>query len=152
MPSNIKADFEVIISSALPGDPYVGISLLLPTILPVNLIERAPGVRPPVFVFRRVEGDIYTLSINGMQVIELERRLFAALERPAQEWVIKYRQFHDAYTITKRLDSREEIGWIAPVKGESKQIHIGPLGQIDTAPPGYPPRELFNFQFLDHEL
>ncbi|KAI6146335.1 hypothetical protein BKA82DRAFT_994197 [Pisolithus tinctorius] len=151
MPNNIQADAEVIISSALNGiggNPYIGISLNLPTILPVNLIPRIPGVQPPVFVIKRVEGDIYTLTINGMQVIELEGRVFAAVEHAPQEWVIKYRELQDAYTITKRLPIPEEIGWIAPIDGENAQIRVGPLNTTPTAPPGqYPLEELYKFQF-----
>ncbi|KAI5999757.1 hypothetical protein F5J12DRAFT_846586 [Pisolithus orientalis] len=174
MLNNIQADAEVIISSALNGiggNPYVGISLNLPTILPVNLIPRIPGVQPPVvciivppsahdeyliishsyvvqFVIKRVEGDIYTLTTNGMQVIELEGRVFAAVEHAPQEWVIKYRELQDAYTITKRLPVPEEIGWIAPIDGENAQIRVGPLNDTPTAPPGqYPLEELYKFQF-----
>ncbi|KIO12284.1 hypothetical protein M404DRAFT_751139 [Pisolithus tinctorius Marx 270] len=124
MPNNIQADAQVIISSALNGiggNPYVGVSLILPTILPVNLIPRTPGVQPPVvriivppsthdeysiislssfvqFVFKRVEGNIYTITTNGMQVIELEGRLVAGAGQTPEEWVIKYRELQDAYT------------------------------------------------------
>lgn len=101
MPNNLKADAEVIISSALGGNPYVGVPRILPTILPVNLIERESGVQPLYlvqFVFRRVGDDIYTLTINGLQVVELEGKLFAVVEGNAQEWVVRYRENHDAYT------------------------------------------------------
>ncbi|KAI6152648.1 hypothetical protein BKA82DRAFT_4112994 [Pisolithus tinctorius] len=90
MPNNIQADAQVIISSALNGiggNPYVGVSLILPTILPVNLIPRTPGVQPPVFVFKRVEGNIYTITTNGMQVIELEGRLVAGAGQTPEEWI-----------------------------------------------------------------
>ncbi|KIO12280.1 hypothetical protein M404DRAFT_994196 [Pisolithus tinctorius Marx 270] len=151
MPNNIQANAEVIISSALNGiggNPYVGVPLILPTILPINLIQRTPGIRPPVFVFKRVEGDIYTLTINGMPVVELEGMLFAAVEQAPQEWVIKYRELQDAYTITKRLDAPEEIGWIAPTNEGNPQLRVGPLNDTPTAPPGqYPLEQLYRFQF-----
>ncbi|KAI6152651.1 hypothetical protein BKA82DRAFT_4113054 [Pisolithus tinctorius] len=174
MPNNIQANAEVIISSALNGiggNPYVGVPLILPTILPINLIQRTPGIWPPVvriivlppahdeyliisrsyvvqFVFKRVEGDIYTLTINGMPVVELEGMLFAAVEQAPQEWVIKYRELQDAYTITKRLDAPEEIGWIAPTNEGNPQLRVGPLNDTPTAPPGqYPLEQLYRFQF-----
>ncbi|KIK12686.1 hypothetical protein PISMIDRAFT_689272 [Pisolithus microcarpus 441] len=147
MPNNLKADAEVIISSALGGNPYVGVPRILPTILPVNLIERESGVQPPRFVFRRVGDDIYTLTINGLQVAELEGKLFAVVEGNAQEWVVRYRENHDAYTIVKRLDSPEEIGWIAPIDDDSEQIGVGPLIVGRSFPPFYPPQELYRFEF-----
>ncbi|KAI6152659.1 hypothetical protein BKA82DRAFT_1008462 [Pisolithus tinctorius] len=150
MPNNIKADTEVVISSALNGaggNPYVGISLILPTILPVNLISRSSGIRPPRFILRRVEGDIYTLTTNGMQVIELEGKVFAVVDGRTQEWVIRYRELQDAYTIVKRLDEPGEIGWIAPTDDKSPQITVGPLQQTPTAPPGYLETELYRFEF-----
>ncbi|KAI6114753.1 hypothetical protein EDD16DRAFT_1517605 [Pisolithus croceorrhizus] len=149
MPNNIRADSEVIISSALDGNPYVGVPPILPTILPINLIEREPDVRPPRFIFRRVGDNIYTLTINGLQVIELEGRLFAAVEGSAQEWVVTYRENHDAYTIVKRLNPPEEIGWIAPIDGESRQILVGPLIVGRSLPPFYPPQELYRLEFPD---
>ncbi|KAI6146341.1 hypothetical protein BKA82DRAFT_994189 [Pisolithus tinctorius] len=152
MPNNIKADAEVVISSALNGaggNPYVGISLILPTILPVNLISRSSDIRPPKFILRRVEGDIYTLTINGMQVVELEGKVFAVVEGRAQEWVIRYRELQDAYTIVKRLDEPGENGWIAPTDGKGPQISVGPLGKTPTAPPGYLESELYRFYFPD---
>ncbi|KAI6152652.1 hypothetical protein BKA82DRAFT_4113075 [Pisolithus tinctorius] len=150
MPNNIKADTEVVISSALNGiggNPYVGIPLNRPTRLPVKLIERIPGVRPPRFIFTRVEDEVYTLTINGLNVVEQQGKLFAVTEEPAQEWVVRYRAFHDAYTIVKRLDSREEIGWMAPTQDGDRQIRIGRLGEIPTVPPGYLDRELYRFAF-----
>ncbi|KAI6043717.1 hypothetical protein EDC04DRAFT_3087897 [Pisolithus marmoratus] len=90
MPNNLKPD-TVIISSTLKGSPYVGIPRILPTILPVNLIEREPGAQPPrvhiIFIAERVEGNIYTLTIDGYRAIELEGGLFGAVELPAQEWI-----------------------------------------------------------------
>ncbi|KAI6042263.1 hypothetical protein EDC04DRAFT_3088704 [Pisolithus marmoratus] len=127
----------------------VGIPLTLPAIIPVNLINREPGVRPPRFIVKRVEGNVYTLSINGYQTVELEGRLFGAVELPPQEWVITYRKNHDACTIVKRLDSPEEIGWIAPIEDEDerRQIHVGPLVTGRSYPPFYPPQELYRFEF-----
>ncbi|KAI5983125.1 hypothetical protein EDD15DRAFT_2522355 [Pisolithus albus] len=149
MPNNLKVDSEVTISSALEGYPYVGVPRILPTILPVNLIERVPGVQPPRFIFRRVGDNVYTLTINGLQVIELEGKLFAVVEGEPQEWVVTYRENHDAYTITKRLDSPEEIGWIAPIAGNTEQIGVGPLIVGRSFPPYYPPQELYRFDYGD---
>lgn len=147
MPNNLKVDEEVVIYSTLDGNPYVGVPPILPTILPVNLIDRASGVQPPRFIFQRVGVDTYLLTINGLQVVELDGRLFAVVEGAAQEWVVTYRSNHDAYTITKRLDSPEEIGWIAPTEGENRQIRVGPLIVGRSFPPFYPPTELFKFEF-----
>ncbi|KAI5999749.1 hypothetical protein F5J12DRAFT_928613 [Pisolithus orientalis] len=102
---------------------------------------------PYLFVLRHVEGDIYTLTTNGMQVIELEGKVFAVVEGRAQEWVIRYRELQDAYTIVKRLDEPGEIGWIAPTDDKSPQISVGPLQQTPTAPPGYLETELYRFKF-----
>ncbi|KAI6042264.1 hypothetical protein EDC04DRAFT_3139258 [Pisolithus marmoratus] len=147
MPDNIRVDSSVVISSTLEGYPYVGIPPILPTIIPINLIERRPGVQPPRFAFRRVGGNIYTITINGLQVIELEGRLFAVVEGAPQEWVITYRENHDAYTIVKRLDASEEIGWVAPIEGESRQILVQPLLPGRSSPPSYRPQELYRFEF-----
>ncbi|KAI6032351.1 hypothetical protein BKA83DRAFT_682620 [Pisolithus microcarpus] len=149
MPNNLKTDSEVVIYSALDGNPYVGVPQILPTILPVNLIEREPGVQPPRFIFRQVGDNVYTLTINGLQVIELEGKLFAVVEGDLQEWVVTYRENHDAYTIVKRLDSPEEIGWIAPIDNNSRQIRVGPLIVGWSFPPFYPPQELYRFEFAD---
>ncbi|KAI5999759.1 hypothetical protein F5J12DRAFT_895008 [Pisolithus orientalis] len=133
MPNNIQADIPVIISSALNGpggNPYVGTPRILPTVLPVILIQRDPGVRPPVFMFTRVGGDIYTITANGMQVVEMDGKLFTMVEGPPQEWVIRYRELQDAYTIAKRLDTPEEIGWIAPTDGEDPQVAVEHYGDI----------------------
>ncbi|KAI6016215.1 hypothetical protein EDC04DRAFT_2946719 [Pisolithus marmoratus] len=151
MPNNLKPD-TVIISSTLKGNPYVGVPLILPTILPVNLIERQPGVRPPRFVFRQVEGNIYTITINGLHVIEREGKLFAVVEEegPAQEWVITYRENHDAYTIVKR-DAPPEIGWVAPTQDESHQILVQPLLPGRSFPPSYRPQELYKFEYPEEK-
>lgn len=150
MSNIIKADAEVVISSSLMGpggSPYVGVPPTRPTILPVNLIARNPDIQAPRFVLRRVEGDIFTLTINGMQVVEKDGKVFAAMEGRAQEWVIRYREFQNGYTIVKRLDEPGEIGWIAPTDGSS-QIRVGRLREIPTAPPGqYRPEELYNLAF-----
>ncbi|KAI5983120.1 hypothetical protein EDD15DRAFT_2376860 [Pisolithus albus] len=147
MPNNLKVDAEVIISSALEGYPYVGIPPILPTILPVNLIEREPGVQPPRFIFRRVGNNVYTLTINGLQVVEFKGNLFAAVEGVPQEWVVTYRENLDAYTIVKRLDSPEEIGWIAPIDGDNRQIGVRHLIVGPSNPPFYPPQELYRFEY-----
>ncbi|KAI6042253.1 hypothetical protein EDC04DRAFT_3088697 [Pisolithus marmoratus] len=101
------------------------------------------------FIAQRVEGNVYTLTINGYRTVELEGRLFGAVEFPPQEWVITYRKNHDAYTITRRLDAPEEVGWIAPFEDEDegRQIRIGPLVVGRSYPPFYPPQELFKFEF-----
>ncbi|KAI6042266.1 hypothetical protein EDC04DRAFT_2661947 [Pisolithus marmoratus] len=148
MPNNIKADTEVVISSALGGNPYVGIPPILPAIVPIDLIDREPGARPPRFIFRGVQDNIYTLTINGLQVIELEGKLFAAVEGAPQEWVITYRENHDAYTIVKR-DASEEIGWVAPIGGESPQILVQRLYPGLSFPPFYRPQELYKFEYLE---
>ncbi|KAI6043703.1 hypothetical protein EDC04DRAFT_2890621 [Pisolithus marmoratus] len=149
MPNNLRPD-TVIISSTLKGNPYVGIPLILPTILPVNLIERGDGVQPPRFVFRLVEGNIYTMTINGLNVVEREGKLFAVVEEegPAQEWVITYRENHDAYTIVKR-DAAEEIGWVAPTQDESPQILVQLLLPGRSFPPSYRPQELYRFEYAE---
>ncbi|KAI6152656.1 hypothetical protein BKA82DRAFT_35192 [Pisolithus tinctorius] len=137
MSNIIKADAEVVISSSLigpGGSPYVGVPPTRPTVLPVNLIARNPDIQAPRFVLRRVEGDIFTLTINGMQVVEKDGKVFAVMEGRAQE-------------IVKRLDEPGEIGWIAPTDGSS-QIRVGRLREIPTAPPGqYRPEELYNLAF-----
>ncbi|KAI6042255.1 hypothetical protein EDC04DRAFT_2661839 [Pisolithus marmoratus] len=149
MPNNLRPD-TIIISSTLKGNPYVGIPLILPTILPVNLIERGSGVQPPRFVFRLVEGNIYTMTINGLNVVEREGKLFAVVEEvgPAQEWVITYRENHDAYTIVKR-DVAEEIGWVAPTQDESHQILVQLLLPGRSFPPSYRPQELYRFEYAE---
>ncbi|KAI6043701.1 hypothetical protein EDC04DRAFT_2649601 [Pisolithus marmoratus] len=151
MPNNLKVDRPVVIYSMLDGNPYVGIPLYLPAIIPVNLIERGSVVQPPTFIARRVGDHTYTLTINGYRTVELEGRLFGAVEFPPQEWVITYRKNHDAYTITKRLDGPEEVGWIAPFEDEDerRQIRIGPLVTGRSYPPFYPPHELFKFEILE---
>ncbi|KAI6124890.1 hypothetical protein EV401DRAFT_2068611 [Pisolithus croceorrhizus] len=98
MSNNLKADAEVIVSSALPNNPYVGIPLVLHIILPVSLIEWNSSAQPPKFIFRRVGADIFTLTIDGYKVIELEGKVLAAIDQPPQEWVVRYRENHDAYT------------------------------------------------------
>ncbi|KAI6014108.1 hypothetical protein PISMIDRAFT_684468 [Pisolithus microcarpus 441] len=147
MPNNLKADVEVIITPALPGNSYVGIPVILPTLLPVNLIQREADIQPQRFIFRRVDLDVYTLSIHGFQVIELEGRVFSGVDQRPQEWVVRYRENYDAYTITKRLYGPEEIGWIAPIDEENPQILVGPIGEG----PSYPPEVLFKFEFLEYE-
>ncbi|KAI6146333.1 hypothetical protein BKA82DRAFT_20110 [Pisolithus tinctorius] len=173
MPSNIQVNAPVVISSALDGpggSPYVSIPNIQPTIIPINLIQRDPSFQPLVvriavpssahdeyliislsyfvqFVFKRVEDHVYTLTTNGKQVVDVEGKLFAMAGGPVQEWVIKYRELQNAYTITKRLDTPEEIGWIAPTYGGDPQIRVGPLNDTPTAPPGqYPLEQLYRFQ------
>ncbi|KAI6043715.1 hypothetical protein EDC04DRAFT_639181 [Pisolithus marmoratus] len=147
MPNNLKEDTPVVIYSTLDGNPYVGIPQTLPIVIPVNLIKREPDVQPPRFIATRVGEHAFTLTINGYRTIELEGGLFGAVKYPPQEWVITYREYHDAYTIVKRLDAPEEIGWIAPIEDESQQIRIGPLVTSRSLPPLYPPQELYRFEF-----
>ncbi|KAI6042257.1 hypothetical protein EDC04DRAFT_2601045 [Pisolithus marmoratus] len=142
MPDNFKVDIPVVIYSTLDGNPYVGIPMILPAIIPVNLIERGSGIQPSRFIAQRVENNVYMLTTNGYRAIDLEGNLFGALELPPQEWVITYRENHDAYTIVKRTNAPEEIGWVAPTKDKSRQILVQPLTL-----PTYPPQELYRFEF-----
>lgn len=50
------------------------------------------------FIFRPVDLDVYTLSIHGFQVIELEGRVFSFVDQRPEEWVVTYRENYDAYT------------------------------------------------------
>ncbi|KAI6042265.1 hypothetical protein EDC04DRAFT_3088706 [Pisolithus marmoratus] len=58
MPNNILEDTPIVIST-LEGSPYIGIPLILPAILPVNLIKRESGVQ-----HSRVRIILHSMSSN----------------------------------------------------------------------------------------
>ncbi|KAI6001266.1 hypothetical protein EDD15DRAFT_2516444 [Pisolithus albus] len=129
MPNNLQADVEVTITPTLPENSFVGTPVTAPALVPVTLIQREADIQPQRFIFRPVDLDVYTLSIHGFQVIELEGRVFSFVDQRPEEWVVTYRENYDAYTITKRLYGPEEIGWIAPIGEENPQAFDSPRSQ-----------------------
>ncbi|KAI6043704.1 hypothetical protein EDC04DRAFT_2599971 [Pisolithus marmoratus] len=76
------------------------------------------------FIAQWVENNVYMLTTNGYQAVNLEGNLFGALELPPQEWVIMYRENHDAYMIIKKTNAPQEIRWVTPTKDKSCQVWI----------------------------
>ncbi|KAI5999751.1 hypothetical protein F5J12DRAFT_266755 [Pisolithus orientalis] len=169
MSNIIKADAEVVISSSPHGPRGQPLRWLFPRpvlpVLPVNLIARNPDIQAPrvriitnirrtlihvLCTVRPQEGrrrHIHYLPSMGCKSSRRTGRYLLLMEGRAQEWVIRYREFQNGYTIVKRLDEPGEIGWIAPTDGSS-QIRVGRLREIPTAPPGqYRPEELYNLAF-----
>ncbi|KAF8882225.1 hypothetical protein BD779DRAFT_1787957 [Infundibulicybe gibba] len=140
-----------IVSSKKDG-VYVGRGLNEDmSLLPKAVLSLPPGVRAPFWIVEKLKDDHYRLKIEGAPTGVKDKHVFAFLmendDKP-EDWVIKHRDFHDAYTIER---SSGNDGWILPSEKPYTQVAVGPLNAQPSAPPQYPLNELWNFVRIDRE-
>lgn len=142
----------------LPGQYYItslqnnenlGVSQSLPVIPPppVPVIVLPQGVLPPKFTVEVVNGgdNTYAIKVEGRNTRGQEDRVFAFADQSAEEWVILYREYDDAYTIERR---GEPIGWTVqqPEGVEDRQVVLRPIISTRSIPPHFLPAQLFRFE------
>ncbi|KAI5992056.1 hypothetical protein EDC04DRAFT_2809988 [Pisolithus marmoratus] len=95
------------------------------------------------------ETDTYAFVIYNHTVRGQNDRIFAFQHKPAEEWVIHYREFHNAYTIERREGS---LAWTTPREPpgqfEVRQILLCPLIVTHSVSLQFLPSQLFRFEHV----
>ncbi|KAI6124893.1 hypothetical protein EV401DRAFT_1940492 [Pisolithus croceorrhizus] len=142
---------------SLQDNDHLDVSNIVPAIfppppLPVIVLPREVVPPRPPFTVEPVNGgdNTYAIRVENRNTRGQENRVFAFEDQPAEEWVIVYRQFQNAYTIQRRDDP---AGWTVPLPEETelRQVTLSPLISTRSLPPQFLPRQLFRFERVPEE-
>lgn len=145
MPNRLRPSKNAIIYSMIDEEPFVGIPPTKPVTVPVLLFPRDSVNEPPTLSMEKVGEDIYVMRARGYKLQDQDGRLVASMDGEAQRWCIQYAERNDAYVVAKEND--RNVGWVAPVEGDERQIQIRTLIMGPSEPPFYPSNQLFRFRY-----
>ncbi|KAI6018550.1 hypothetical protein BKA83DRAFT_4496060 [Pisolithus microcarpus] len=105
---------------------YLGVSNVGPYIEPpppAPVVVLHPDILPPKFTIIpvNVEANTYVILVEKKVTHDQEDRVFAFENKPAEVWLICYKEAQNAYIIEKREEFGPElfIGWTAPSPDDS---------------------------------
>ncbi|KAI5982708.1 hypothetical protein EDC04DRAFT_2915384 [Pisolithus marmoratus] len=126
---------------------------------PLAVIVLPPGVLPYSFTVVPVHDgdDTYVILVDNRNTRGENERVFAFRDRPAEVWVIRYREPQDAYTIERRDGPLSTdpppvpLAWTVPRQepesGEREdQVLLRPLAATRSDPPQFRSSQLFRIE------
>ncbi|KAI6108835.1 hypothetical protein EDD16DRAFT_1898485 [Pisolithus croceorrhizus] len=131
----------------------------------------SPNAFIPPFTVEPVNGgdNTYAIRVENRNTRGQENRVFAFEDQPAEEWVIVYREFQNAYTevtgsrhprvldtdtMMVSIQRRDDpAGWTVPPLEETelRQVTLSPLISTPSLPLQFLPRQLFRFERVPEE-
>ncbi|KAH7927791.1 hypothetical protein BV22DRAFT_1127107 [Leucogyrophana mollusca] len=146
----LEAGLYMITSPCLHGGSFIGRDLNEDRSLgPKKVVVLPVGVEAPKWIVEPMGKGRYKLKVGGAITCEMKQELYAMLiGLEGEEWMIKYRDYHDAYTIEK---ANEKAGWLVPDMKPFTQIAVRPLQSQPSAPPKFPDSELWKFIRIDRD-
>ncbi|KAI6001268.1 hypothetical protein EDD15DRAFT_2361619 [Pisolithus albus] len=141
---------QYFVTSLLNND-NLGVTDIAPMIYPpppAPVIVLPKGVLPPRFTVVPVdvgEPNAYVIAVRNGSTRGEEDRVFSFADKPAEVWIITYRENHNAYTIERKGGP---VGWTTPKseEPEPRQIVLSPVVSTKSLPPQFLPSQLFKFE------
>ncbi|KAH7927792.1 hypothetical protein BV22DRAFT_1127108 [Leucogyrophana mollusca] len=96
----LQSGLYIVTSPALKPGSFIGRDLVEDhSLLPKRVVILPPGVMAPRWIVESLGKGRYKLKVMGAPTCEIDKKLFAILiGAESEEWVVKYRPNHDAYT------------------------------------------------------